>query len=157
MTGLRNGVCRVSSLRGPLPLLVGPRCFLGCELRWWSEDEPVCSRVYGVFVRAEYVCARVEKFRECVGVEEVRVHVCGFECGGRVCGLEEVCECRVPLWPVFTTLHLVENMRARRDKKEFAEWLLKVGDEVLQSEVQGACDTAITIPAQCIAQEALVT
>ena len=95
VTGLRNGVCRVSSLRGPLPLLVGPRCFLGCELRWWSEDEPVCSRVYGVFVRAEYVCARVEKFRECVGVEEVRVHVCGFECGGRVCGLEEVCECRV--------------------------------------------------------------
>ena len=61
-----------------------------------------------------------------------------------------------PLWPVFRTLHLVENMRARKEEKEFAEWLLKVGDGTLHSEVQGACDTAITIPAQCIAQEPLI-
>ena len=45
---------------GALPLLICPRCFLGYVLRWWSEDELACGRVYGVCVRAEYVCARVE-------------------------------------------------------------------------------------------------
>lgn len=49
--------------------------------------------MYGVCARVEYVCVRVEKVRECVGVG-----VCGFEGGFRVCGFglgEEVCECRM--------------------------------------------------------------
>ena len=53
-------------------------------LRGWSKDELSCGRVYGVRVRVECVCARVE-----------RVGVYGFECGVRVYGLGEVCECRM--------------------------------------------------------------
>ena len=58
------------------------------------------------------------------------------------------------LWPVFTALHQVENMRARKEEKEFEEWLLKHG--TLGFEVQCACDTAITIPAVYIARETLI-
>ena len=39
-----------------------------------------------------------------------------------------------PLWPFFITLGMVEDMWARK-QKEFAEWLLKVGDGTLCSEV----------------------
>ena len=40
-----------------------------------------------------------------------------------------------PLWPLVKTLHLVQNMRARKEEKEFTEWLLKVGNGTLHSEV----------------------
>ena len=60
------------------------------------------------------------------------------------------------LWPVFTALHLVENMRARKEEKEFAEWPLKHGNGTLRSEVQCACDTSNTIPAVYTAREPLL-
>ena len=43
-----------------------------------------------------------------------------------------------------------------RKEEDFTEWLLKVGNQTLHTEVQGVHDTTIIIPAQCITQQSLI-
>ena len=44
---------------------------------------------------------------------------------------------------------LTENMRAHQEEKEFAKWLLKLGNGELKSESSDASDQSIDIPDMC--------
>ena len=58
----------------------------------------------------------------------------------------ENCLKRSPLWPLFTKVHLKKNMRAHADQQEFASWLLKLGDNKLQSIEPTAPQGSVDIP-----------
>lgn len=36
------------------------------------------------------------------------------------------------LWPIFSIFKLTQNMRAKKDSKEFSKWLLEIGNGVIQ-------------------------
>ena len=58
----------------------------------------------------------------------------------------EQCLKRSPLWQYVTVFKLTENMRAHQEEKEFAKWLLKLGNGELKSESSDASDQSIDIP-----------
>jgi len=59
---------------------------------------------------------------------------------------------RSKLWSSFTTLRLTINMRALAEEVEFKDWVLRLGDGVLQSETPGCID----IPPQCLSERGVV-
>ena len=56
------------------------------------------------------------------------------------------------LWPHIEKRHLIKNMRARNDQKEFAEWLLKLGNGTLKSSCSNVVPGTIDIPERCVVQ-----
>ena len=64
-------------------------------------------------------------------------------------GILEQCISRSQLWRHFTNMQMTQNMRARPEEREFAEWLIKLGDNELQSEVPNTTPGQIDIPEQC--------
>lgn len=63
---------------------------------------------------------------------------------------------RSPLWHHFTIFKLIENMRASEDERQFAEWLLKLGNGDLKSASVNDCDGTIDIPEQCFRNESIL-
>ena len=61
----------------------------------------------------------------------------------------EQCLKRSPLWRHFRVYHLTENLRAHAEEREFAEWLLQLGNGTLQS-VTSREEDIIDIPPECL-------
>ena len=61
----------------------------------------------------------------------------------------ENCIKRSPLWPLIQVFKLTKNMCALENEKEFADWLLELGNRSLHCDVTDATSTSVTVPAQC--------
>ena len=68
---------------------------------------------------------------------------------GSAAKILEMCLKRSPLWQYFQVYKLTENMRALEEEKEFAKWLLQLGNGSLQSKATKDSDM-IDIPDECI-------
>ena len=64
-------------------------------------------------------------------------------------GILENCINRSPLWEHITQLQLTQNMRAMPGEREFCDWLIKLGDGKLRSDLPDALPSQIDIPDQC--------
>ncbi|XP_072047483.1 uncharacterized protein [Amphiura filiformis] len=68
----------------------------------------------------------------------------------------ENCLKRSPLWSDITKISLNKNMRAKPDEKEFATWILKLGNGELQSQCEPTKQDTIDIPPQCVITDNIV-
>ena len=64
----------------------------------------------------------------------------------------EQCLKRSPLWKHFRIFKLTQNMRAHQEEREFADWLLQLGNGTLTS-TETAEEDMIDIPNQCIVDD----
>ena len=63
---------------------------------------------------------------------------------------------RSPLWGVIGKFRLVKNMRARENQRDFAEWLLKLGNGQMVSDALDAPEGSIDIPHICMTENNIV-
>ena len=68
----------------------------------------------------------------------------------------ENCLKRSPLWHKICKINLTQNMRARQDEKEFAAWLLQLGNGELQSQTDPTNQGIIDIPSECMLTENII-
>ena len=68
----------------------------------------------------------------------------------------EQCLKRSPLWKHFHIFKLTENMRASVEEKDFARWLLQLGNGDLQSQ-STSDDGMIDIPPECVIDDIVDT
>ena len=68
----------------------------------------------------------------------------------------EHCVKQSPVWQDVKVFKLTKNMRAHPDEKDFVDWLLKMGNGSLKSEVAGNEEYMIDIPSQCICEGDIV-
>ena len=68
----------------------------------------------------------------------------------------ESCLKRSTLWHHFKIIKLTQNMRARRDEREFVEWLLKLGNGKLKRKEDEDVDYSIEIPQCCVVTDDIV-
>ena len=64
----------------------------------------------------------------------------------------EQCLKRSPLWRHFRVYNLTENMRAHQEEREFANWLLQIGNGTLQSSISSDEDM-VDIPGECVVDD----
>ena len=67
----------------------------------------------------------------------------------------ENCLKRSPLWKNFKIIKLNENMRAKGDQREFAEWVLQLGNGKLKYKSDMTTDS-IEIPSKCIVADNII-
>jgi hypothetical protein len=70
--------------------------------------------------------------------------------------VSQICENSIKrsrLWNEFEVFHLRTNMRTGKDEKEFAQWLLSLGDGLLKSDYD---DDTIEIPSECLSNGNLI-
>jgi hypothetical protein len=60
---------------------------------------------------------------------------------------EDLCIKNSYLWKHFTIFKLSKNMRALENEKEFAEWILKIGNGILNDEKE-----QVVIPSNCLCE-----
>jgi hypothetical protein len=75
--------------------------------------------------------------------------------GGPTAVIEQ-CLKRSHLWAHVKTFQLEENMRAGEGEREFAQWLLRLGNAELRSSVDDAPEGSIDIPDECICRQDIV-
>ena len=71
---------------------------------------------------------------------------------GTATNILEQCLKRSPLWKYFRIFKLTENMRAHQEEREFADWLLQLGNGTLTSTGTDEEDM-IDIPNECIVSD----
>ena len=64
-------------------------------------------------------------------------------------GILENCINRSPLWEHIVKFNLTQNMRANEGEREFCEWLIRLGDGALHTELPNPSPGQIDIPTQC--------
>ena len=72
---------------------------------------------------------------------------------GRPAEVVEVCLKSSPLWHLVSKFSLVQNMRARAEEQQFAEWLLHIGNGSVPLKQDAPFQDTIQIPDCCVLDE----